>query len=303
MSGASPKPRIDANPALQRYYGSLESRIGYRVFLGGTRHFGYYEPGTLWPFPIGAALRRMEEYLYNSLGLKPGSLVLDAGCGAGFVAIYLARKGLRVRGIDIISRHVKWARDNVKKAGLEHAISIDKMDYHHLETLTPETFDGVYTMETFVHARDPAQALREFFRVLKPGGSITLHEYEHKRINDAPERVARSFHVINKFAALPTNELSEYGTLQTLLEEAGFVDVQVSNLSENVRPMMRLFYLCAIIPYIFITLFGLEKYFINAVAAVGVYRNTDFYSYVSISAKKPSQQDSAATQEKSLLGS
>ena len=288
----SQEPLIDKNPALQQYYASLESRIGYRVFLGGARHFGYYEPGTIWPFPINAALRRMEEYLYNSLALKPGSLVLDAGCGVGLVAIYLARKGLRVCGIDVVARHVKWARENVKKAGLERAISIEKMDYHHLEAFEPETFDGVYTMETFVHARDPAHVLQQFFRVLKPGGSITLHEYEHKGIETAPDSVVRSFNAINTFAAMPTHELSKKGTLRTLLEEAGFVDVQVSDLSENVRPMLRLFYICAIIPYFFITLFRLEKYFINAVAAVATYRNCQYYSYISITGKKPSPRSS-----------
>ncbi len=33
------------NPALQKYYAAFVSKIGYRLFLGGTRHFGYYEPG------------------------------------------------------------------------------------------------------------------------------------------------------------------------------------------------------------------------------------------------------------------
>lgn len=38
------EPLINHNPSLQSYYTSLESRIGYRLFLGGTRHFGYYQP-------------------------------------------------------------------------------------------------------------------------------------------------------------------------------------------------------------------------------------------------------------------
>ena len=159
--------RIDA---LQSYYASLESRIGYRIFLNGTRHFGFYTPDTNWSFPINSSLRWMEEYLFNSLALEPGAFVFDAGCGAGWVATYLARKRLRVCGIDIVDRHLKWARENVKKAKLEHVVDIRKVDYHYLESFASETFDGVYTMETFVHATDPAHVLREFFRVLKPGG-------------------------------------------------------------------------------------------------------------------------------------
>lgn len=33
---------INDNPELQSYYQSLESRVGYRMVLGGTRHFGYW---------------------------------------------------------------------------------------------------------------------------------------------------------------------------------------------------------------------------------------------------------------------
>ncbi|KAL1864736.1 hypothetical protein Daus18300_007538 [Diaporthe australafricana] len=36
------EPLINDNPELQSYYQSLESRVGYRLVLGGTRHFGYW---------------------------------------------------------------------------------------------------------------------------------------------------------------------------------------------------------------------------------------------------------------------
>lgn len=40
--GSEARPLINDNPELQSYYQSLESRIGYRLVLGGTRHFGYW---------------------------------------------------------------------------------------------------------------------------------------------------------------------------------------------------------------------------------------------------------------------
>lgn len=36
------EPLINENKELQSYYQSLESRVGYRLVLGGTRHFGYW---------------------------------------------------------------------------------------------------------------------------------------------------------------------------------------------------------------------------------------------------------------------
>lgn len=40
--GGGAAPLINDNPELQSYYQSLESRVGYRLVLGGTRHFGYW---------------------------------------------------------------------------------------------------------------------------------------------------------------------------------------------------------------------------------------------------------------------
>lgn len=40
--GGEARPLINDNPELQSYYQSLESRVGYRLVLGGTRHFGYW---------------------------------------------------------------------------------------------------------------------------------------------------------------------------------------------------------------------------------------------------------------------
>ena len=155
---------INHNPSLQKYYSSLESRIGYRLFLGGTRHFGLYEPGTKWPFPITRALRRMEDHLYKSLRLPNDPLVLDAGCGVGHVALQMAHHGARVIGIDVVSRHIQWAKKEIRLHGREREVSVRMMDYHHLDGFEDETFDGVYTMETLVHATAPETVLSEFFR-------------------------------------------------------------------------------------------------------------------------------------------
>lgn len=58
--------------------------------------------------------------------------------------------------------------------GLEDVINIKKMDYHSLGGFGDKEFDGVYTMETFVHATEPEVAAREFWRILKPGGKLVM---------------------------------------------------------------------------------------------------------------------------------
>ena len=48
------------------------------------------------------------------------------------------------------------------------------MDFHHLDNFDDRSFDGVYTFETLVHATDPRRALKELFRILKPGATLAL---------------------------------------------------------------------------------------------------------------------------------
>jgi sterol 24-C-methyltransferase len=292
-SPADEQPLIRPDSGVQSYYASLESRLGYRLVLGGTRHFGYYEEGTYWPFPVGKALRAMEDHLFDVLGLEAGAEVLDAGCGVGHVAIHLAQRGLRVQAIDIVHNHVRWAQRNVEAEGLENTITVRKGDYHHLDAFADQTLDGVYTLETFVHATDPEAALAEFFRVLKPGGSAAFYEYDHLDYRTAPKGIQESMEKINKYAAMPSNARFEKGVLERLLEEAGFEDLIVNDLSANVKPMLRLFFILAYLPYLLIQLFGLEAHFINTVTGVEAYRaqRVGHVRYVSISARKPLVRD------------
>ena len=289
------EPLINHNPSLQSYYTSLESRVGYRLFLGGTRHFGYYQPNARWPFPITAALRRMEDHLFNSLKLQPGARVLDAGCGVGHVAMHLAGKGLQVYGIDVVKNHVRWAQQCIKDRGFEKSVTVRLMDYHHLEELPDESFNGVYTMETLVHGTDPEKALGEFFRVLKPGGSIALYEYDHTKRDAIPKNVPndllKSLEQVNRRASMPANESFEHGVLQSMLERRGFQDVVVGDLSENIKPMMMLFYIVAYIPFLIIRFLGLEAWFLNTQAGVQGYQalKLGLWRYVAVTAKKPNK--------------
>lgn len=287
MSSEETEPIINKNESLQSYYASLESRIGYRFVLGGTRHFGFYTPGTYWPFPIGKALRAMEDNLIATLNLKKGSEVLDAGCGVGHVAIHLAEEGYRVHGIDVVDHHIFKARRNVKQRGQQGKVTITKGDYHHLDAFADDSFDGAYTMETFVHATEPEIAAAEFYRVIRPGGSIAMYEYDHVDFATVPKEFKDSWTTINKHSSMPAYDRFQQGVLKGMLEDVGFEDVEVKDLSENVLPMLRLFYLLAFIPYYIFALLGLKSYFINTVAGYEGYVYRHAARYISVSGRKP----------------
>jgi sterol 24-C-methyltransferase len=63
--------------------------------------------------------------------------------------------------------------------------------------------------------------------------------------------------------------------------------VVVNDLTTNVTPMARLFFVLAYISFLFVKLLGLQSHFVNTVAGVEAYRGREYCRYVSVSAKKP----------------
>lgn len=288
------KPIVNENKGVKALYESWESRIGYYIILGNTRHFGYWDKDTYKMLPVGGPLREMEDKMFRTLDLPAGSQVMDAGCGAGHVALFMAQKGLNITAVDVTDHHISKAKRNVAKAAKALGttqVTVQKMDYHHLETIEPESHDGVYTMETFVHATNPEQALAGFYRVLRPGGRLVMHEYDltyddDDKLDDEMKMMKKN---IEDYGAMPTWERAKKGYYKKLLENAGFEDVVIQDYSENIRPMLRLFWLLAAVPAKVIGWLHLEKYFINAVCGAQGYKTQHLWRYVSISASKPNK--------------
>src|SRR5947209_17442451 len=62
--------------------------------------------------------------LVDDLALASGARVLEIGCGAGFMSIALAQRGLRVHAIDSVEAMVEQARQNTTEAGFGDMISL-----------------------------------------------------------------------------------------------------------------------------------------------------------------------------------
>lgn len=272
---------------VKAYYNTKESRLGYILFLRGAKHFGYYEKGDRM-FQVSKSLRKMERKIGEALNLPAKSKVLDAGSGMGAVSRNLARWfQYDITGIDILDFNLNTARKEAgKPENASLALRYLEMDYHKL-SFEDSSFDGVYTTETFVHASDPQKVLKEFYRVLKPGGRLVQLEYSHDPYSTMTEAEKRSFEFVNKYAAMPAFNLFEHGVHEQLIEKAGFKLVSSTNHMENIEPMLRWFMLSAWLPVKVIRLFKREENFVNAISAVDFWKLRHKIQVKIIVAEKP----------------
>lgn len=110
-------------------------------------------------------------YLAQELSrLSPGT-ALDAGCGAGAEAVWLARRGWTVTAADISAEAVRLAAARVAEAGLEGAVRLELVDLSQWEP--GSTFDLVTT-----HYAHPAMPQLELYariaRWVSPGGTLLV---------------------------------------------------------------------------------------------------------------------------------
>lgn len=270
---------------VQRYYRRKESRWGYRFLLKGTKHYGYYPEGRRNGLSMAEAQRLMERELGKALELPRGAKVLDAGCGEGYVAMHLAQEfGYDVHGIDLLPEAIKSAEDNKAKANLG-TINFSVMDYS--ETSFPEdTFDGIYTIETFVHTPDYKKTLQEFYRILKPGGVLVNFEYALADRMTAQQEY--DWEVMFKGAAM-MGVFKDWriSKMQGIWELAGFTNVSVRNATKEMEPFMKRLHDLALIPYHILKLFGKEEGYVNTFAGVRSYELRHLYQYSMIKSRKP----------------
>jgi SAM-dependent methyltransferase len=99
--------------------------------------------------------------------------VLDVGCGDGWPVLRLARFFPQVIGIDAAVRRTATATENARRLGLNN-VTISQMSVTELE-FDSNSFDGVVVVNSVEQTADPYQALREIFRVLKPGGRLRIY--------------------------------------------------------------------------------------------------------------------------------
>ncbi len=117
-----------------------------------------------------------EQDLFLSwLALTPNSKLLDVACGSGGPTRRIAKlTGCHVHGVDVHQQGIEEARTQASAEGLGERAQFDQVDASKPLPFPDGAFDAVICVDAVNHLPDRSLILREWGRVLRPGGGLVF---------------------------------------------------------------------------------------------------------------------------------
>lgn len=171
-----------------------------------------------------------------NLHLFPGAKVLDFGAGTCWMARTLAMLGCEVTAVDVSRKALDVGERLIRSDALADQLNVEFVALSGEELPFPdEHFDRVICFDALHHVPDQHVAIREFARVLKPGGIAAMHEPgpNHSRSPQSQHEM-RTFAVIEAdvhvdklidtalAAGFSNAQLAIFGSMPVMTTLAGF---------------------------------------------------------------------------------
>jgi SAM-dependent methyltransferase len=190
---------------------------------------------------LDAQLRPLGELAMAALGPRKGERLIDVGCGCGDTTLALARRvgpGGAVTGADISAPMLEVARSRAEAAGLAQARFIEADAQVHAF----EPADGVFSRFGVMFFGDPAAALANLRRALKPGGRLAFVCWRPLAQNPWMGAPGAAVAALLPAPALPPDPhapgpfaFGDRDRLHGLLKAGGFADIAIEPHDAPIR--------------------------------------------------------------------
>jgi ubiquinone/menaquinone biosynthesis C-methylase UbiE len=157
--------------------------------------------------------------------IRTGMNVIDCGCGPGSITCDLAEAVApgEVVGVDRSARILERAEGIANERGITN-VRFEQGDINRLH-FADGTFDAALESSTLQYLPRPMKAVREIYRVLKPGGVFGARDRDyHGDLFGNPNAVVRAAWRMHyaTYKKLSSMDLTTGGRLRLLLNKAGF---------------------------------------------------------------------------------
>ncbi|PSP77740.1 hypothetical protein BRC81_09620 [Halobacteriales archaeon QS_1_68_20] len=224
----------DINERVREYYSETHNIYSSRWTLDSdpnTIHIGYYDDEHT---SFGEAAQNMRRKVAEAVDVGPDDHVVDAGCGLGGTATWIAEnRGATVTGLNITEVQLEHGRELAEERGVSDKVTFNFDDFTEMETIEDDSVDVVWGLESICYAEDKRDVLEQAERVLKPGGHIVVADgYMTKRdLTDEEQRIMQKW--------LDGWELPNFAHVDDFtadLEDLGFSNINVHDAKENIMP-------------------------------------------------------------------
>lgn len=137
--------------------------------------------------PLETAQRRKLDIVVKSCGLKPGDRVLDVGGGWGTLVEYAGKQGIQVTALTIARKSEEFIGNLIQR--LQLPCKVIYGDFY--EHTSPEPYDAIAILGVMEHLPDYSAVVRQFLRLLKPGGKIYLDASSFREKYSKPTFISR----------------------------------------------------------------------------------------------------------------